>query len=106
MIYSSLAILAVAASAAIPPFGNLVHLHPHTQTDDRVQVTLVNHASLFRDVRIAGHTYTVNAGGAHLRQSARRHARLSRQLSLPITLRGEVLIALTPAVNEQTIEVK
>ena len=60
MIYTSLAVLAMSASAAISPLSNIIHFHPKaTQPDTRVSVTLVNQARGFRDVNVGGHTYTV-----------------------------------------------
>jgi hypothetical protein len=60
MIYTSLAVLAMSASAVINPFSNLVHMHPRpAQPDTRIRVTLYNNTLGFRDVKIDGHTYTV-----------------------------------------------
>ena len=60
MIYTSLAVLALSASAAVSPFSNLIHLHPHAASaDTRVMVTLVNGSNGFRDVKVAGQVYTV-----------------------------------------------
>jgi len=62
MIYTSLAVLALSASAAINPFTNLVHMHPRpAQTDNRINLVLVNNGSSFRDVKIGDHVYTVLA---------------------------------------------
>ena len=57
MIYSSLAVLAMSASALVP-FSNPVHLHPK-MPDTRVEVTLYNQSTGFRDVKVEGHIYTV-----------------------------------------------
>ena len=63
MIYTSLAVLALSASAAVSPLANLVHLHPHAaQRDDRVSLTLLNSSMMFRDVVVDSHTYTMQAG--------------------------------------------
>ncbi len=60
MIYTSLAVLAMSASAAINPFTNLVHMHPRpAQTDNRVSITLVNKAIGLREVKVGTQTYTV-----------------------------------------------
>ena len=62
MIYSSLAVLAMSATAAIGPFTNLIHLHPKpAQTDNRVSVEIFNKGITFRDVKIDGHIYTLQA---------------------------------------------
>ncbi len=105
MIYSSLAILAVAASAAIPPFGNLVHMHPHARPDDRVSVLVVNHGKVFQDVSVAGHVYTITAD-SNIRIKAPAGTLVYRATPRPYHAKGEVLIAMTPAVNDQTIELK
>ena len=62
MVYSSLAVLAMSASALVNPFTNLVHMHPKAaQPDTRVSVVLYNNAPIFRDVKIDGHIYTVDS---------------------------------------------
>ncbi len=49
-----------SALAVAAPLPKLIHMHPHTaQPDGRVSVTLHNPANLFRDVEIAGKTYTI-----------------------------------------------
>lgn len=60
MLISSLAVLALSASAALSPLSNIVHLHPHAKSSDtRVSLSMFNMSSGFRDVQIDGHTYTV-----------------------------------------------
>jgi hypothetical protein len=50
----------MSASALINPFTNVVHLHPRpAQTDNRVNVTLINKGYGFRDVKIGDRVYTV-----------------------------------------------
>jgi hypothetical protein len=57
MIYTSLAVLALSASAALP-FQSPVHLHPK-MPDTRISVTLYNKAISFCDVKVADRIYTV-----------------------------------------------
>ena len=60
MIYSSLAVLAMSASAAMNPFTNLVHMHPRpAQTDNRVTITLLNKSIGLREVKVGDQIYTV-----------------------------------------------
>ena len=84
MIYSSLAVLAMSASAAINPFSNLVHLHPrHAQPDTRISVVIRNESVGFRDVKIGGHIYTIQA---------------SRSISIKAPT-GTIVYAASPAVG-------
>ncbi len=64
MIYSSLAVLALSASAMVNPLTNLVHLHPrHAQPDTRITVVLQNNGINFGDVKIGGQIYSVQSHG-------------------------------------------
>ena len=58
MIYTSLAVLAMSASALASPLSGPVHLHPK-MPDTRINLSLYNNAHSFRDVKIDGHMYTV-----------------------------------------------
>ena len=103
MIYSSLAVLAMSASALVNPFTNLVHLHPRpAQTDNRVNVTLMNSGFTFRDVKVGDRTYTVLS---------------SHTLSIKAPVgtvvyaasasgghhRGDILLKVTPELNAHTV---
>ena len=105
MIYSSLAILAVAASATIPPFGNLFHMHPHAKPDDRVSVIVVNHGKSFQDVSVDGHVYTITAD-SNICIKAPVGTIVYRATSRPYHPKGEVLLAMTPEANDQKVELK
>jgi hypothetical protein len=105
MIYTSLAVVALAASAAIPPFTNLIHLHPHDKTDSRVTVLLVNKSDRFRDVKLDGHTYTVNVGSA-LSVKAPIGTVIYRDSAAPFHPKGEVLIAVKAGMDHQIVDVK
>jgi hypothetical protein len=60
MIYSSLAVLALSASAIITPASNTMNAHPKSAAPDtRINIVLHNTAVGFRDVRIGGQLYTV-----------------------------------------------
>ncbi|HEX9201407.1 MAG TPA: hypothetical protein VF865_17755 [Acidobacteriaceae bacterium] len=67
---SSLVLIAAAAiapaTANASPFGKLLHLHPRAAQpkDDRLTVRIYNRSAIFRDVKVNGHIYTVNAYGA------------------------------------------
>jgi hypothetical protein len=59
MIYTSLAVLALAAASSFPQLPKVVHLHP--QPEARVTVTLRNPTNFFEDVKIGDRTFTVRA---------------------------------------------
>jgi hypothetical protein len=61
MIYTSLAVLALSANAAVSPqIARLVHMHPHaSQPDTRISLTIHNQASIFQDVKVDGRSYTI-----------------------------------------------
>ena len=64
MIYSSLAVLALSASAMVNPLTNLVHLHPwHAQPviqpDTRISLKVYNRGTDLREVTIGGQLYAV-----------------------------------------------
>jgi len=100
MIYSTLAVLAMSASALLP-ISNPVHLHPKAP-DTRVEVTLYNSAVGFRDVKIDGHVYTVMP---HQMLDIKAQPGVvvyadSRTLSLK---RGAAILTVTPQLNHQRV---
>ena len=106
MIYTSLAVAALVANAAIPSFTSLIHMHPKAKAaDDRVQVLLINSSSQFRDVKVDGHNYTLNAGNT-LSIKAPAGTVIYRNSYAPFHHRGDVLAALTPEMNRSHIDVK
>jgi hypothetical protein len=106
MIYTSLAVLALSASAAVSPLSKLVHLHPHSaQMDTRVSVTLHNDAPVFQDVKIDGHSYTVWAHQG-LIVKAPAGTVVYADSSTGAHHRGDVLVTLTAQVNQQSIDLK
>ncbi len=103
MIYSSLAVLALSASAMVNPLTNLVHFHPrHAQPDNRVTVILRNDGICFRDVRIAGHLYTVQSHGA-LRVKAPVGTVVYADSQLAHYKRGEAIVELTAKLENQKV---
>jgi len=106
MIYTSLAVLALSASAAVSPLSKLVHLHPHSaQPDTRVSVTLHNDAPMFQDVKVDGHTYTVwSKQGLTIKAPA--GTVVYADSSTGSHRRGEVLVTLTAQVDHQSIDLK
>ena len=103
MIYTSLAVLAMSASAAVSPLSNMVHLHPKAaQPDTRISVTLVNQAYSFRDVQVAGHTYTVNPSHT-LTIKAPAGTVIYAASRTPLLHRGDVVLAVTPQYDHQRI---
>ena len=103
MIYSSLAVLALSASAAINPFSHLVHMHPRSaQPDTRISIVLANKTLRFEDVRIGGQTYTVQADRTlHVKAPAGTVVyAASRTLNHRA---GDVIVEITPKLNHQTV---
>ena len=101
MIYSTLAVLALSASATMP-FSNPIHLHPKAP-DTRVEVMLYNKADGFRDVKIEGHVYTVMP---HQMLDIKAPAGTvvyadSRTLSLK---RGDAILTVTDKLNHQRVD--
>ena len=106
MIYSSLAVLAMSASALINPFTNLVHLHPRpAQTDNRINVTLINNGVGFQDVKVGDHVYTVLASHTlgikapigtvvYAASASREHHR------------GDAILMVTPELKDRTVPIK
>ena len=106
MIYSSLAVLAMSASALINPFTNLVHLHPRpAQTDNRINVTLINKGLGFQDVKVGDHTYTVMATHSlSIKAPAGTVVYAARASSGHH--RGDPLLTVTPELKNQTVAIK
>lgn len=101
MIYTSLAVLAMSASAVVSPFSHGVHLHPHP-VDDRVSITLMNKSMMFRDVTIGGQTYTINARTT-LSIKAPAGTLVYAGNPTPQFKRGDVVLEVSPKLNGQTI---
>jgi hypothetical protein len=103
MIYSSLAVIALAASAVVPSasaapsLGSLVHLHPHT-LDSRVNVSLVNKSYTFIDVKIKGETYTVRSHETLFVKAPAGTVVYSNSF-MPNHKVGDALLSITPAIN-------
>ena len=106
MIYSSLAVIALSASAAINPFTNLVHMHPRpAQTDNRVSVTLYNKSTGFQDVKVGDQVYTVLA--THTLSIKAPVGTVVYAASASLTHKpGEAILAVTPEMNHKTINLQ
>jgi hypothetical protein len=105
MIYTSLAVLALSASAVVNPFTNLVHLHPRpAQADTRVALTLYNNGSSFQDVKIDGHFYTVSAHHT-LEVKAPAGTVVYAGSRTASHQRGDAILEVTPKVNHQTLNI-
>jgi len=103
--YTSLAVFALSASAAVSPLSKLVHLHPHAQADTRISITLVNKAPMFQDVKVDGHIYTVLSNRA-LNIKAPAGTVIYADSSTGTHHRGEVIAELDPTLNKKAIELK
>jgi hypothetical protein len=101
MIYSSLAVLAMSASALVNPF---THLHTKPAVPDtRVSITLRNQAVGFRDVKIGGHIYTIQANHSI---TIKAPVGTVVYAASPITgfHRGDPIVDLTPDLNSKAIK--
>jgi hypothetical protein len=75
---------------------------PHSK-DFRVNVTLVNKSTLFRDVQIEGHKYTVLPGEL-LAVTAPAGTVVYAASAFGKTHRGDSLVSLTPALNHRRFD--
>lgn len=104
MIYTSLAVLALSASAAVSPLSSLVHLHPRTRpADTRVSLTLINSNPSFRDVQVDGHTYTVEPQHTLMIKAPAGTLVYAASRSL-LHRRGDTLLEVTPTLNGQRVK--
>jgi hypothetical protein len=105
MIYTSLAVLAMSASAAISPFSNLVHMHPHAKpVDTRINVTLYNQSPSFCELTVDGKTYTVMSH-EELYVKAPAGTIVYAATRMPFTRQGDVVLELSGKVNNQKISI-
>lgn len=106
MIYTSLAVLAMSASAVIFPLSNRMHLHPQNEKKDtRVSLTLRNSTPFFQDVQIAGKSYTI-FGNHTLLVKAPVGTRIIAASSTYGHHRGDVLAEVSPEKNNTLLELK
>ena len=106
MIYTSLAVLALSASAAVSPLSKLVHLHPrNTQPDTRVIVTLHNDSSIFQDIKIDGHTYTIRSHQG-LVIKAPAGTKVFAESSTGGLHRGDLVVELDAQLDQKRITLK
>ena len=106
MIYTSLAVLALSASTAVPQLSKAVHLHPHSAVPDtRISVMLHNDAPMFQDVLIDGRSYTILAHKG-LTIKAPAGTVIYADSSTGEHHRGEKIAELDPSLNNQRLELK
>jgi len=106
MIYTSLAVLALSASAAVSPLSKMVHMHPHSaQPDTRISLTIANKAVIFQDIKVDGHSYTVLPHNS-MRVKAPAGTVIYADSSNGHIRRGDVIAELAPQSNDQTIVLK
>ncbi len=103
MIITSLVAVVVSAAAAVGPFSSIIHLHPK-QTDSRISVTLCNQGNGFRDVRVDGHTYTINQHGT-LTIKAPAGTVVYAASRTPLYKRGDIMLQVTPQIDKTRITV-
>ena len=104
MIYTSLAVRALSASALASPLSTPVHLHPK-MPDTRINLSLYNKANGFRDVKIDGHSYTVPAHES-LRVKAPAGTVIFADSRTPRFRRGDVMLQVTPQNDNQKIVIE
>ncbi len=104
------AIMLAAASASTPanawPLGRLFHLHPHEveAQDTRVFIHLYNGGTLFRDVKVGDHVYTMMPQ-EYLSIKAPAGTGVYAESSGFGHRRGDLLFAITPAMNFHVVSV-
>jgi hypothetical protein len=106
MIYTSLAVLALSASAALSPGARLVHFHPHAaQLDNRITLTLRNGAPVFQDVKIDGRSYTI---GAHQGITVKAPAGtvIYADSATGSLRRGATIAQLSAKIDHQLLDIK
>jgi hypothetical protein len=105
MIYTSLAVLAMSASAAVSPFSNLVHMHPHAKpVDNRINVRLYNQSPSFCELTVAGKTYTVMSH-EELFVKAPAGTIVYAASRMPFVKQGDVVLELSDKINNQKINI-
>jgi hypothetical protein len=106
MIYTSLAVLALSASAAVSPLSKMVHMHPHSaQPDTRISLTIANKAIRFQDIKVDGRSYTVQAHQSLLVKAPAGTIIYADSSYGPLH-RGDVIAQLMPQSDQQTIVLK
>src|SRR5438105_3758497 len=103
----SLALIAFVATT-IPaahawPIAKALHMHPKdVAADNRVTVHVHNDATMFRDIQVAGHIYTVlpHHGVSVTAPVGTQVFAASRGMS---HRKGDLLVTISPAVNGETI---
>lgn len=106
MIYTSLAVLALSASAAVPQLSKAVHLHPHPAlTDNRISFSIHNNAPIFQDVKVDGRSYTIMAH-QNLKIKAPAGTLIFADSETGMHRRGEVLLEVSSQVQNQTLTLK
>ncbi len=107
MKYASLAALALSASvvstAAASPLPRLFHLHEHsTPVDRRVDFTLMNKSMAFREVNVAGQTYTINGLGTLAIKAPVGTVVYANTTTLEHK-RGDVVLQVAPELKGKTV---
>lgn len=105
MIYTTLAIAALAASSALPNLGNVFHLHLAStrKADERIRVVLVNKGLLFCDITVDGHTYTVPSQH-NISIMAPAGTPVYAGSVMPGHRRGNLLLTVAPQLKDQVIK--
>jgi len=93
----------MSASALVNPFSNLVHMHPRpAQPDNRVSIVIRNESVGFRDVKVGGHIYTIQASRSI---SIKAPAGTVVYAASPTVgyHSGDAILEVTPKVNNKII---
>ena len=105
MIYTSLAVLAMSASAAVSPFSHLIHMHPHAvAVDSRVRVMIYNKSESFCDLNVDGKTYTVLAHHA-LEVKAPAGTVVYAASNMPFKKKGDAVLEVKSEMNNRQISI-
>ena len=97
----ALSVCSVASASATVTNHNV---HPTRAKDARVFVTLVNKSVVFRDVKIDGHTYTLQPHEL-LTVKGPVGTVVYAASSFGKTHRGDTLVALTPAMDHSRVAI-
>ena len=105
MIYSSLAVVALSASAVVSPFTNHIHMHPRQpQSDFRVSLKVHNNAISFRDIKIGGQVYTVKSHQS-LDIKAPAGTVIYADSHMASHPSGDTIVEVMPTLEHQTVNI-
>ena len=97
--------LALALAATLLAAAPLAQAKTSTRSDGRVQVTLVNRADQFRDVKIQGHSYTVEPH-RNIQVTAPTGTTVLADSNFRNFHRGDVIVEMSSNANHKEFQLK